>query len=100
MDLFRLSLVAKADGAIIGVILVKHYWNLCSLFVEQSAQGRGMGRLLVEAAALACASRSPKNALVLNAYPSAVGFHERLGFVRRESAQLLPPGIRRMERAL
>jgi GNAT superfamily N-acetyltransferase len=93
-------LVATSDRSIIGVVLVKNFWNLCRLFVEQSQQGRGVGRSLVEAAALACASRSPKSALLLNAYPSAVGFYERLGFARSLSAQHLPPGIQRMERAL
>ncbi len=93
-------LVAVSDGAIIGVVLVKNFWNLCSLFVEQSQRGRGVGRSLVEAAALACSSRSPKKALLLNAYPSAVGFYERLGFARRGSAKHLPPGIQPMERSL
>ena len=95
-----LHLVARLDHSIIGVVLVKNFWNLCSLFVEQSQQGRGVGRSLVEAAALACKARSPHNALVLNAYPSAVGFYERLGFALRNSAQHLPPGIQSMERAL
>jgi GNAT superfamily N-acetyltransferase len=93
-------LVATSDQSIIGVVLVKNFWNLCSLFVEQSHQGRGVGRSLVEAAALACASRSPRKALLLNAYPSAVGFYERLGFARRDAARDLPAGIQPMERAL
>lgn len=93
-------LIAVSEHSIIGVVLVKDFWNLCSLFVERSQQGRGVGRSLVEAAALACRARSPHNALVLNAYPSAVGFYERLGFVSGSSAQHLPPGIQPMKRAL
>jgi GNAT superfamily N-acetyltransferase len=93
-------LVATLDHSIIGVVLVKDFWNLCSLFVEQSQQGRGVGRSLVEAAAQACKARSAHNALVLNAYPSAIGFYERLGFACKSSAQRLPPGIQAMKRAL
>jgi len=93
-------LVAIADGSIIGVVLVKNFWNLCSLFVEQSHQGRGVGRSLVDAAVVACSLRSANKTILLNAYPSAVGFYERLGFVRRESAQHLPERIQAMERAL
>ena len=93
-------LVATSGRSIVGVVLVKDFWNLCSLFVEQSQQHRGIGRSLVEAAAAACAFRSPRKALVLNAYPSAVGFYERLGFVRRSSTQQLPPGVQPMERVI
>lgn len=89
-------LVARIDDSIVGVVLVKDFWNLCSLFVEPSAQGRSVGRLLVEAAAAECRGKSPKNALFLNAYPSAVGFYERLGFTPKQSAQSLPSGIQPM----
>ena len=92
-------LVAASDRSIVGVVLVKDFWNLCSLFVEKSHQGHGVGRSLVEAAALACASRSPVKALFLNAYPSAAPFYKRLGFTPRVSAQHLPPGIQAMGRA-
>jgi len=93
-------LVATSHQSIIGVVLVKDFWNLCSLFVEPSRQGRGVGRALVEDAAAACASRGTRKALVLNAYPSAIGFYERLGFSLAESGRHLPSGIRRMERPL
>jgi len=36
-------LVAVSDRSIVGVVLVKNFWNLCSLFVEQAEQGRGVG---------------------------------------------------------
>ena len=48
----------------------------------------------------ACAGRSPKSALLLNAAPNAVGFYERLSFIARESKQPLPPGFRAMQRRL
>jgi len=93
-----LHLKACVDGRIEGVVLVKDNWNLCSLFVAPEAQGGGIGRALVEAAAAACAGRSPKSALLLNAAPGAIGFYERLGFALRESVQPLPPGFRAMQR--
>lgn len=93
-------LKATAGGQIVGVVLVKDFWNLCSLFVAPEWQGRGVGRALLEAAGQACAGRSPKSALFLNAAPNAVGFYERLGFIVRESRQPLPPGFRAMQRQL
>ncbi len=89
-------LVAVVDGSIVGVVLVKDFWNLCSLFVASALQGRGIGTVLVGAAIDQCAGRSPKIALLLNAYPNAVVFYERLGFMRRalHSSQ---SGIQTME---
>ena len=95
-----LHLVATHNGRIVGVVLIKDFWNLCSLFVEESHQGSGIGRLLIEAAVLACKSRSPKQAIFLNSYPSAVGFYEHLGFTSRESTQQLQEGVRPMQLSL
>ena len=93
--------VAKLNGSIIGVVLVKDFWNLCSLFVEQSQQNSGVGTLLVKAAIAACEDRSPRKALFLNAYPSAVGFYERLGFKFIDSAtKQSPPGVQPMKLGL
>lgn len=93
-----LHLKACVAGRLAGVVLVKDHWNLCSLFVAPESQGGGIGRALVEAASAACAGRSPRSALLLNAAPGAVGFYERLGFVARESTQVLPPGFKAMSR--
>jgi GNAT superfamily N-acetyltransferase len=93
-----LHLKAFAQGRIVGVVLVKDHWNLCSLFVAPESQGSGIGRALVEAASAACAGRSPRSALLLNAATGAVGFYEHLGFVARESTQVLPAGFKAMSR--
>ena len=93
-------LVAALNDVIVGVILVKDFWNLCSLFVEPSRQGGGIGRLLVDAAVLACKPLSPKKALWLNSSTNAVGFYEHLGFGPAESAQQLPQGVRTMQLSL
>jgi GNAT superfamily N-acetyltransferase len=95
-----LQIVAEAGGMIVGVILVKDYWNLCSLFVSQDCQRQGIGRELVFAAIKACRPRSPKQAIYLNSSPRAVAFYSSLGFVQRESTQPLPPGVKAMKLAL
>ncbi|MFJ2988236.1 GNAT family N-acetyltransferase [Collimonas sp. NPDC087041] len=91
---------ATLDNQIVGIVLVKDFWNLCSLFVDTQAQSRGIGRMLVEAASTACKSRSPKQALLLNAAPNAIRFYEQLGFVSSESEQVLPAGFRALHLAL
>ena len=95
-----IHLKAVVRDELVGVVLVKDFWNLCSLFVDERVQGTGIGRRLVETASAACSGRSPKQALYLNAASHAIGFYERLGFVPRESSQPLPPGFRPMQRAL
>lgn len=92
-----LHLVAVLRGSIVGVLLVKDFWNLCSLFVDQALQRTGIGTTLVQAAIAHCKGRSPRSGLRLNAYPSAVGFYERLGFYPRGVPDT--SGIRGMELA-
>lgn len=91
------QMVALEGGQIVGVVLVRDCWNLCSLFVETRCQGRGLGRGLVEAAIAACRGRSAQP-LCLNAAPTAVAFYRRLGFVDRPSTQALPHGFRALQR--
>lgn len=93
-------LKASAAGRIIGVVLVKDFWNLCSLFVASDMQGRGIGRSLVESAARACAGKSPRHAMYLNAATNAIPFYRRLGFIPRESKRPLPAGFIAMQRPL
>jgi GNAT superfamily N-acetyltransferase len=91
---------ASAQGRIVGVVLVKNFWNLCSLFVDPAWQHQGCGRALTEAASLGCKGRSPEGAIFLNAATSAIPFYQHLGFRFRESKQPLPPGFRAMQRPL
>jgi hypothetical protein len=59
-------LVAESGNRIAGVVLVKDFWNLCSLFVEVSQQRDGIGRALTLAAMQECKGRSPKAEPFLN----------------------------------
>src|SRR6478752_5582728 len=93
-------LAAMRAGELVGIVLVKDSWNLCSLFVSPALQRSGIGRLLVEEAANRCRGRSPKDALWLNAAADAVAFYQRLGFVSRQSSQPLPPAFQPMQRPL
>lgn len=93
-----IHLKAMRGDTLSGVVLVKDFWNLCSLFVDPALHGQGIGRDLLEAAASRCRGRSPHGALYLNAASNAVAFYERLGFVARESRQVLPPGFVAMQR--
>ncbi|MFO1312719.1 MAG: GNAT family N-acetyltransferase [Burkholderiales bacterium] len=91
-------LVARLAGRTVGVVLVKDFWNLCSLFVASDAQGTGIGRALVQEAAARCSGRSPKNALYLIAAADAIAFYRKLGFIERTAAGPLPPGFLAMQR--
>ena len=93
-------LQAIRDGRLVGVVLVKQFWNLCSLFVDPGSHRQGIGRALMDTALARCVGRSPKQAVWLNASPGAVNFYRGLGFTERTSARQLPPGFVAMQRPL
>jgi GNAT superfamily N-acetyltransferase len=75
------------DGRIVGVVLVKKFWNLCSLFVEPSYHRRTVGRRLIQEAVKQCAARSELAYLRVNAAPNAVEFYSALGFTPVEDVR-------------
>ncbi|SDI16190.1 GNAT family N-acetyltransferase [Paraburkholderia phenazinium] len=75
------------EGRIVGVVLVKNFWNLCSLFVDPDYHRRGLGRRLIEAAVEQCAPRNERSYLQVNAAPNAVAFYRSLGFAKLEGAK-------------
>lgn len=85
------------DGRIVGVILVKKFWNLCSLFVAPGYQGQGLGRALMLAAIDQCKGKSEKQAIWLNAAPNAIPFYQAMGCISRSSKQALPQGFSAMQ---
>lgn len=69
------------DGSrIVGVVLIKHFWNLCSLFVDPGAQRRGIGRALLSQAIRRSASRNTVGYVRVNAASGAVPFYQVLNF--------------------
>lgn len=65
---------------IVGVILVKNFWNLCSLFIDLEYQHRGIGRVLLTAAIERCTPRNDRGYIKVNSAPEAVQFYKGLGF--------------------
>ena len=65
-------LKAVHGKTIVGVILIKRFWNLCSLFVAPECHRQGIGRALVMAAIDDCKEKSDKRAIHLNAAPDAI----------------------------
>lgn len=90
-------LKATERNRIVGVVLVKEYWNLCSLFVDPSMQKQGIGKVLLSTAIASCLGKSPYNAVRLNAAPAAVPFYARHGFTPLVPTRPLPPGFAAME---
>ncbi|MEW6343840.1 MAG: GNAT family N-acetyltransferase [Paraburkholderia sp.] len=76
------------EGRILGVVLVKNFWNLCSLFVEPHHHRRGVGRSLIEAAVKRCAPRNERQYLQVNAAPNAIEFYRSMGFAKLEDARV------------
>ena len=67
-------------GQIVGVVLVKDYWNLVNLFVLPSKHGQGIGKRLFLAVESACRDRSPRGKVQVNSSTNAVGFYKAIGF--------------------
>ena len=66
--------------SIVGVILVKNFWNLCSLFVAPNFHGQGIGRSLVSTAIERCACDNQRPYIKVIAAPNAIGFYTTMGF--------------------
>ena len=69
-----------SDGAIVGVALIKNFWNLCSLFVEVDFQRQGIGRALLNESIQRCVSLNDRGHIKVNAALDAVPFYRSLGF--------------------
>ena len=82
----------SVDGAIVGFIVVKDYWNLSHLFVLPSYQGHGIGRRLLQQALNACRDKSPRGKIQLNSSSNAVSFYAGIGFNQTGSGVERPGG--------
>nr|WP_255526891.1 GNAT family N-acetyltransferase [Photobacterium sp. BZF1] len=84
--------VYRVDDLVVGSILVKEYWNLSNLFVDPAYHNQGIARQLITKALEDCKSRSPKQAVHLNASWYAVNFYQKMGFVPNGEPRDLPGG--------
>ncbi|MGG1947350.1 GNAT family N-acetyltransferase [Trinickia sp. NRRL B-1857] len=75
------------DGSkIVGVVLIKDFWNLCSLFVDPGFHRRGIGRALLLEGLRRCVSQGDRGYVKVNAAPNAVPFYHSLGFNNLDGA--------------
>jgi len=87
-----LHLKCVDSGSIVGVVLVKEFWNLTNLFVAPDYRGRGVGRRLVEEVLEVCRTKSPRAAVLVNSSSTARGFYEHMQFVQTGPAKDRPGG--------
>lgn len=90
-------LVAELDGKLVGVIMIKEFWNFCSLFVDPAYQRKGVGRQLVQLAAEKCRGRCLHDAIHMYANNEAVEFYRKLGFEVKDTSRTPPAGSTAMK---
>jgi predicted N-acetyltransferase YhbS len=87
-----LLLVCEDGGSILGVALVKGFWNFAALFVDPQRHRSGIGRELVTSVINGCKHKSPKGYLRLNSSNYATDFYKKMGFIQIADAVDLPGG--------
>ena len=79
----NLIVTARIDGALVGVARSVTDWSYCcylsDLAVSKEAQGKGIGRMLIERTRELC---GPEVSVILAAAPGAVTFYESIGMPR------------------
>ncbi|MCW8329908.1 GNAT family N-acetyltransferase [Photobacterium sp. SDRW27] len=85
-------LVYRTDDRIVGVVLIKEYWNLVSLFVAPDHHARGIGKQLVLEALSQCRGKSPKGIVKLCSSTHAQDFYRTIGFHQVGEPKALPGG--------
>lgn len=85
-------LVYEKDGSILGMVLVKKFWNLSALFVDPRHHRSGIARQLLNRVIDYCKDRSPKGCLTLNSSNYAVPFYKKMGFTQDGDAIDRPGG--------
>ena len=87
-----LFLVCAEDDSVLGMALVREFWNFSALFVNPQHHRLGVGRDLVESVIESCRGRSEKGCLRLNSSNHAAGFYRKMGFVQIGDAIDRPGG--------
>lgn len=73
--------IAVIDDEIVGLIGIKSNAHLYHLFVSELHQGKGIAKLLWEAAKSKCYEKGNREKVTVNSSLYAKGFYEKLGFV-------------------
>jgi GNAT superfamily N-acetyltransferase len=81
-----------AEGSIVGMVLVREFWNLSCLFVLPECQRRGIGKALLADALSACRGLAPDSRIKLNSSTYAVPFYLSQGFKPNGPERDLPGG--------
>lgn len=76
----HLFLKAVLEGELVGIILVKQFWNLAELYVSVAHQGQGIGKSLLHEALKICRIHSERTFVRLNSSTQAVAFYKNYGF--------------------
>jgi GNAT superfamily N-acetyltransferase len=83
----NLIVTARIDGALVGVARSVTDFSYCcylsDLAVSQIAQGKGIGRALIDETRRVC---GPEVSVILLAAPKAVEFYEKIGMPRHPAA--------------
>ena len=87
-----LFLVCQDGDSVLGVALVREFWNFAVLFVDPQQHRSGVGRDLVESVINSCKGQSPKGCLRLNSSNHAAPFYKEMGFTQTGSAIDRPGG--------
>ena len=87
----------EVAGEILGVALVKNFWNLSTLFVAPARQRQGIGRALMAEVLRVCGPASPRGKVEVNSSRVAVPFYETQGFRRTGRTHVRPGGCFHME---
>ncbi len=87
-------IVAKIENKIVGMIAVRSYAHIAMLFVDKKFHRKGIAKNLVEKAKKYCEQYHQNlEAITVNSSPYAVGFYEKMGFVKMSDEQIVD-GIR------
>jgi len=82
-----ITYVAKENGRIVGVASLRSGNHISLLFVEEKYHKRGIARALLKRLQECVEENKRTVILTVNAAPCAVGFYERVGFVKKSEMQ-------------
>jgi len=82
----------SSEGNIVGVVLVKEFWNLTNLFVLPTQYRHGIGCALLQEVLGVCEGRSPRDKIQVNSSTNAVKFYEAMGFKQTGPGKDRPGG--------